>query len=140
MFITVLGFPPGLSSFHGIRRIGIMKLRLHFSDSIMTHGMANNGDVLGECPGVNVLDNKWSYPAELRYNLETSGLSDKIIDETLACAWEYSRCVIPEWTNWNRYLAFNRTIIIAVIAEFRGDLLGAYPSRKIACLEKLRII
>jgi len=65
----------------------------------------------------------WFFPAELRHDLEIPDLPEKIIRESLACAWEYSRCVIPQWTNWDRFLAFNRTIVIAVIAEFRGDLI-----------------
>jgi len=75
---------------------------------------------------------KWFFPEELRHGLQTFDLPPRIIDECLACAWEYSRCVIPEWTNWDRYLAFNRTIIIAIIAEFRGDLIPENGSKNVA--------
>lgn len=49
-------------------------------------------------------------------------LPQKVKDEIFACAWEYSRCVIPAWSNWSRYVAFMRIIVIGVIAEFRGSL------------------
>jgi len=84
-------------------------------------GDCNGG--LAEEEGAKGYSDNWFFPEELRLGLEPLDLPKRIIDETLACAWEYSRCVIPEWTNWERYLAFNRTIIIAIIAEFRGDLI-----------------
>ena len=31
--------------------------------------------------------------------------------------------MIPQYTNWNRYVAFMRTIIMGIIAEYRGDLI-----------------
>ncbi|PVH75957.1 hypothetical protein DL98DRAFT_642522 [Cadophora sp. DSE1049] len=71
------------------------------------------------------------FPEELRHGLETFDLPKSVVDESLACAWEYSRCVIPHWTNWERYLAFNRTIIIAIIAEFRGDLIPESPTQSV---------
>jgi hypothetical protein len=40
-----------------------------------------------------------------------------------ACAWEYTRCVIPQYTNWDRYVTFMRTIVIGIIAEYKGDLI-----------------
>ncbi|KAL5325376.1 hypothetical protein ACEPPN_006501 [Leptodophora sp. 'Broadleaf-Isolate-01'] len=81
-----------------------------------------NGD-FGDEAGVKGHSDNWFFPEELRRGLEPFDLPKRIVDESLACAWEYSRCVIPEWSNWERYLAFNRTIIIAIIAEFRGDLI-----------------
>lgn len=84
---------------------------------------ANITNVLGDDTGANVFNDRWFFLEELRHGLETFDLLERIIEEILACAWEYSRCVIPECTNWDRYLAFNRTIIIAIIAEFRGDLI-----------------
>ena len=73
--------------------------------------------------GAKEHSDSWFFPEELKHGLEVFDLPDRIVEESLACAWEYARCVIPEWTNWERYLAFNRTIIIAIIAEFRGDLI-----------------
>ena len=64
----------------------------------------------------------WYYPDELRDDLRHVGLPDHVVDEVLACAWEYVRCVIPEFTNWPRYLAFARTIVIGIVAEFSGSL------------------
>jgi len=43
-------------------------------------------------------------------------------EEIFACAWEYTRCVIPQYTNWSRYIAFMRIIIMGIVAEFRGNL------------------
>lgn len=40
----------------------------------------------------------------------------------LACAWEYARCVIPNFTNRDCYIAFCHFIIIGIIAELRGTL------------------
>lgn len=67
------------------------------------------------------LENAWHYPDDLRYDLKDSGLTSGEINETLACAWEYTRCVVPEFTDWERYLAFIRIIAIGVAAEFRGE-------------------
>ena len=33
------------------------------------------------------------------------------------------RCVIPQYTNWGRYVAFMRVIFIGIIAECKGDLM-----------------
>ncbi|QKX60469.1 uncharacterized protein TRUGW13939_07614 [Talaromyces rugulosus] len=64
----------------------------------------------------------WFYPDDFANDLKGTDLSDKFIHETINAAWEYARCVIPNFTNWDRYVAFIRTLEIAVIAEFRGDL------------------
>ena len=88
------------------------------------NGMLNKKHVRVKDRLAEARADKWYFPVELRYDLQNVGLSEKIVAETLACAWEYSRCVIPEWTNWNKYLAFIRTIVVAVIAEFRGDLIS----------------
>jgi hypothetical protein len=81
--------------------------------------------------GANVSNEKWYFPQELRIGLKPFDLPNETIAETLACAWEYSRCVIPDWNSWDRYLAFNRTIVIAIIAEFRGDLIPEVDSKDI---------
>lgn len=62
------------------------------------------------------------YPPEISNDLKGVPLSDEIKAECFACAWEYTRCVIPQYTNWNRYVAFTRTIIIGIIAEFKGHM------------------
>jgi hypothetical protein len=66
--------------------------------------------------------NHWFYPDELKGDLEHSGLAFPVVAEALACGWEYVRCVVPEFTNWDRYLALSRIVTIGVIAEFRGEL------------------
>jgi hypothetical protein len=43
-------------------------------------------------------------------------------------AWEYTRSVIPVYTNWQRYIAFFRTIFVSVIAEFSGALFDVIAS------------
>ncbi|KAF2769015.1 hypothetical protein EJ03DRAFT_343627 [Teratosphaeria nubilosa] len=48
--------------------------------------------------------------------------TQSVKQEALACAWEYTRCIIPQNTNWSRYVAFMRTVIIGIIAEFRGNM------------------
>lgn len=64
----------------------------------------------------------WYYPDDIANDLATVDLSPKLKAETFACAWEYTRCVIPQYTNWSRYVAFMRIIVIGIIAEFRGSL------------------
>jgi hypothetical protein len=64
----------------------------------------------------------WYYPPEIANDLQGVEISARRKAEIFACAWEYSRCVIPQRTNWTRYVAFMRIIIIGIIAEFRGDL------------------
>lgn len=39
-----------------------------------------------------------------------------------------TRCVIPNYTNWNRYVAFMRIVAMGIIAEFRGDLIDVMSS------------
>ncbi|RFU80097.1 aba 3 [Trichoderma arundinaceum] len=68
------------------------------------------------------------YPKEIENDLQGVNLPTKLIEESLACAWEYTRCVIPQYTNWNRYIAFCRIIVIGVIAEFRGGLVNVAES------------
>lgn len=62
------------------------------------------------------------YPPEIASDLKGVPLPDEIKAECFACAWEYTRCVIPQYTNWNRYVAFMRTVIIGIIAEFKGHM------------------
>ena len=56
----------------------------------------------------------WRYPRELDGDLEGVDLPRDIINETISCAWEYSRCIIPIYTNWNRYLCFVRIVIVGI--------------------------
>ncbi|KAJ9611444.1 hypothetical protein H2200_004628 [Cladophialophora chaetospira] len=63
------------------------------------------------------------YPPILANDLASVDLPDDQKKEALTCAWEYVRCVIPQYTNVDRYVAFARIVLIGVIAEYRGDML-----------------
>jgi hypothetical protein len=63
------------------------------------------------------------YPAEIDGDLRDSGLTEKERGEVLATAWEYVRCGIPEFTNWERYITFVRLTALTTVAEYRGDLI-----------------
>jgi hypothetical protein len=71
---------------------------------------------------VNV-NERWYYPPDIADDLKDVDLPPRVKEEVLACAWEYTRCVVPEYTNWTRYVAFMRIIVIGTIAEFRGSLM-----------------
>ena len=66
--------------------------------------------------------NRWYYPPDLENDLKDLALPTAVKEEVFACAWEYTRCVIPQYTNWPRYVAFMRIIVMGIIAEFRGTL------------------
>ncbi|KAF2209117.1 hypothetical protein CERZMDRAFT_47699 [Cercospora zeae-maydis SCOH1-5] len=74
---------------------------------------------------------KWYYPPDLENDLQHVDLPRRVKEEIFACAWEYSRSVIPQYTNWPRYVAFMRIIVIGVIAEFRGALVKVEAGDKI---------
>lgn len=63
-----------------------------------------------------------SYPKEFDHDLRDAGLSEKERKEILTTGWEYVRCAIPEYTNWEKYMAFVRLTIVTVVAEYRGEL------------------
>jgi len=69
------------------------------------------------------LSNEWFYPAEIKGDLQGTQLPDRFIDETLATAWEFTRCIIPHFTNWVRYIAYVRLIAISTVAEYNGGLI-----------------
>ncbi|KAK8062766.1 hypothetical protein PG997_014863 [Apiospora hydei] len=74
----------------------------------------------------------WYYPPDIAHDLDgIDKLSVALKQEAYACAWEYTRCVIPQYTNWKRYVAFMRIIIMGIIAEFRGDLVDVETSDSI---------
>ncbi|KAK1975069.1 BcABA3 [Colletotrichum cereale] len=62
------------------------------------------------------------YPSEIANDLKDVDIPERLKAETFACAWEYTRCVIPQYTNWPRYVAFMRIIVMGIIAEFKGSL------------------
>ncbi|KAJ7668047.1 BcABA3 [Mycena rosella] len=64
----------------------------------------------------------WYYPPDIADDLRDINLPGGVKAEILACAWEYARCVIPQYTNWDRYVAFMRTIVVGITAEFKGGM------------------
>ncbi|KAJ7334601.1 hypothetical protein DFH08DRAFT_925648 [Mycena albidolilacea] len=64
----------------------------------------------------------WYYPPDIANDLKDVNLPDEVKCEIFACAWEYARCVIPQYTNWDRYIAFMRIIVMGTIAEFKGSM------------------
>lgn len=78
-----------------------------------------------------VVNERWYYPPDIANDLKDVDLSFRAKEEVFATAWEYARCVIPEYTNWSRYVAFMRTIIIGIIAEFRGNLMDVVNDDRI---------
>lgn len=67
----------------------------------------------------------WFYPSEFDSDLRGPDLPAGTRAEVLACAWEYVRCVVPEFTSWERYVALVRIIAIGIVAEFHGDGIDA---------------
>ncbi|KAJ7676542.1 hypothetical protein DFH06DRAFT_1317175 [Mycena polygramma] len=70
----------------------------------------------------------WYYPPELANDLRNVDLPEQVKAEALACAWEYTRAVVPHWTNWDRYLALMHLIALGVVAEFKGELVDIMAS------------
>ena len=68
------------------------------------------------------LSDTWFYPAEIKGDLRGTRLPDRFVDETLATAWAFTRCIIPHFTNWVRYIAYVRLIAISTVAEYNGVL------------------
>ncbi len=64
----------------------------------------------------------WSYPDEMAHDLDGVDLPENFKGEAIACACEYTRSVIPSHTNWARYVAYARIVLVGIVAEFRGSL------------------
>ncbi|KAJ7113828.1 hypothetical protein C8R44DRAFT_630564 [Mycena epipterygia] len=64
----------------------------------------------------------WYYPPDIADDLKDVDLPDEVKAEILACSFEFTRCVIPVYSNWDRYLAWMRLMTIATVVEFKGDL------------------
>lgn len=71
--------------------------------------------------GISMKDN-WYYPPDTAGDLKDVNLPQATKEEIFAMSWEYARSVIPQYSNWKRYVAFQRIFIMGIIAEFRGDL------------------
>lgn len=74
---------------------------------------------------------QWFYPDDLKGDLQPSALPPERRAETLAHTWEYNRCVVPEFTNWDRYIALARLGGIAIVAEVFGDLVDVLSDDRI---------
>lgn len=66
----------------------------------------------------------WYFPREFEYDLKEVDLPIEVKREVLNTAWEYTRAVIPHFTNKTRYFATVRLLVIFAMAEFRGDLVN----------------
>jgi hypothetical protein len=64
----------------------------------------------------------WYYPSDIAHDMQSVPLPHSVIEETLACSWEYTRSIIPNFTNWPRYIAFCRIICMGILAEVHGGL------------------
>lgn len=74
----------------------------------------------------------WYYPPDIAHDLDgIDALSEAQKQETYACAWEYARCCIPTFTNWKRYVAFMRIVVMGIVAEYRGDLIDIEKTDRI---------
>jgi hypothetical protein len=88
--------------------------------------MSSNGYKTREVSVVN----HWYHPQDLANDMGGVDMPQRMKDEILATAWEYTRCVIPEFTNWFRYLAFVRCIVIGVVCEFNGNMIDVAESKQ----------
>ncbi|KAJ7211520.1 hypothetical protein C8J57DRAFT_1399862 [Mycena rebaudengoi] len=73
----------------------------------------------------------WYYPPEIADDLKDVDLPDEIKAEILTCAFEYARCVIPCYTNWDRFLAWIRLLVMTIVVEFKGDMVDVIAGDKI---------
>jgi len=87
------------------------------------HEHFHHGHKYNHTSGPTAAWDTWFYPPEMANDLRDSGLPEKFVAETLACAWEFTRCIIPHFTNYERYLAYARLIAISTVAEYSGSLM-----------------
>ncbi|KAF8210005.1 ABA 3 protein [Mycena galopus ATCC 62051] len=70
----------------------------------------------------------WYYARDLDDDLQDLNIPVGVKAEVFANVYEYTRCVIPHYTNWERYLAFMRLIVLAVVSEFNGTIVDVLAS------------
>jgi hypothetical protein len=87
-----------------------------------------SADIHEEAKTTTPAKDSWYYPADIENDLQYADLPAEVKAEALNCAWEYTRCSAPQYTNWGRYVAFMRTMAISTIAEFRGKLVSVDAS------------
>lgn len=68
------------------------------------------------------LNEVWFNPAIFENDLLGIEFPEITRQEIIAHAWEYARCVIPQFSNWDRIVAFARTIAVGIVAEFSGPM------------------
>ncbi|MFE9428288.1 hypothetical protein ACFYNO_35655 [Kitasatospora sp. NPDC006697] len=73
----------------------------------------------------------WFYPSVMQADMTECGLQPGRRAETLTHTWEYNRCVVPEFRNWERYVALARLGAVAIVAEVFGDLVDVLSDRPI---------
>ncbi|KAK0708426.1 hypothetical protein B0H67DRAFT_672419 [Lasiosphaeris hirsuta] len=73
----------------------------------------------------------WFFPKEFSDDLiGISGLSARMREEVLNTAWEYSRVVIPQYSNWTRFCCYVRLSVIGIVAEYNGEWTDITASSK----------
>jgi len=82
-------------------------------------------------PRSEALSDTWYYPDTFASDLDGFDLSAKEKREAITCGWEWARNVISYHTDWDRFIAFTRILIISAIAEFRGNLVDVIASDRI---------
>ncbi|KAK5658647.1 hypothetical protein OQA88_2042 [Cercophora sp. LCS_1] len=90
-----------------------------------------NGSAKGSSAPTQKHQDAFFFPAEFNNDLVgIPGLSARMRAEVLNTAWEYSRVVIPQYTNWARYCCYVRLSAIGIISEYNGDLTDISSSSK----------
>lgn len=64
----------------------------------------------------------WHCPPEITNDLKDIDLPAELKAEILGCAFKHNGRVTPRYTNWDRYIAFMRIVVMGVVAEFGGSL------------------
>ncbi|KAJ7255117.1 BcABA3 [Mycena haematopus] len=70
----------------------------------------------------------WYYPPEMADDLKDVDLPEDVKAEILSTTWECLRSGIPHHTNWTRYLAYARLIMITYVSEFMGKTVDVLAS------------
>ncbi|KAF8182497.1 hypothetical protein K438DRAFT_1600700 [Mycena galopus ATCC 62051] len=70
----------------------------------------------------------WYYPREIGDDLQDLDIPEEVKAEIFACSYEYTRCICPHYTNWERSLASIRITIICCVAEYSGAIVDVLAS------------
>ena len=63
--------------------------------------------------------------------LDVPGLSPQVREEILNTAWEYSRSIIPQYTNWTRFCCWVRCMVIGIFVEYKGESIDILESNMV---------